>query len=143
MLVAGAHRIAAARLLGWTQIEAFEVKDLPEDEFIFLEIDENFCRAELDSLDRSRFMAKRKQIYQRLYPETRAGGDRKSLEYREKYQKVRRGLLTLAPKLGPRAFADHTAARTPFSPSTIKRATYIGENILPELQGRTRGYSNP
>lgn len=133
ILVAGAHRVAAARLLGWTRIEAFEVKDLPEDEFIFLEIDENFCRAELDALDRSRFMAKRKQIYQRLYPETRAGGDRKSLEYKENIKRPPWPFDSGADDQ-PESFSDHTAARTPFSPRTIKRTTYIGENILPELQ---------
>ncbi len=133
VLVAGAHRIAAARLLGWTRIEAFEVKDLPEDEFVFLEIDENFCRAELDSLDRARFMAKRKEIYQRLYPETRSGGDRKSLGYKEN---IKRPSWPFDPDadVRPESFSDHTAARTPFSPRTIKRATYIGENILPEMQ---------
>ena len=133
VLVAGAHRIAAARALGWTRIEAFEVKDLPEDEFIFLEIDENFCRAELDWLDRSRFMAKRKEIYQRLYPETRAGGDRKSLEYKDNIKSPPWAFDPDAENR-PESFSDHTAARTPFSASTIKRATYIGENILPELQ---------
>ena len=133
VLVAGAHRLAAARLLGWTQIEAFEVKHLQDDEFIFLEIDENFCRAELDWLDRSRFMAKRKETYQRLYPETRAGGDHKSMEYKD-IIKSPPWASDLGAEARPESFTDHTAARTPFSPSTIKRATYIGENILPEVQ---------
>ena len=58
-LVNGAHRIAAARKLGWTHIEAFLVDDLEEEEFRLLEIDENLCRAELDPVDRAHFFATR------------------------------------------------------------------------------------
>ena len=129
-LAAGAHRIAAAKLLGWVEIEAFMIDDVPEDELVLHEIDENLYRTELDPFDRARFLAMRKQIYQRLYPETRAGGDRKSLEYQEKF-KSQNSAFDSEP---PPSFAEATASSTPFSPATIKRATRIGENIIPELQ---------
>ncbi len=129
-LAAGAHRIAAAELLGWVEIEAFIIDELPEDELVLLEIDENLYRAELDPFDRARFLAKRKQVYQRLYPETKAGGDRKSLEYLDNI-KSQNSAFDSEP---PPSFAEATASSTPFSPATIKRATRIGENIIPELQ---------
>ena len=72
-LVNGAHRIAAARKLGWTHLEAFLVDDLEEEEFKLLEIDENLCRAELSPVDKAHFFATRKGIYLRLYPETKHG----------------------------------------------------------------------
>lgn len=52
-LIAGAHRIVAAELLGWTEIEAFITDDLPEDELALLEIDENLYRAELRPVDKA------------------------------------------------------------------------------------------
>ena len=63
-LVAGAHRIKAARKLGWTVIEALVI-DVPPDEARLVEIDENLARAELSALARARFLAARKEIYER------------------------------------------------------------------------------
>ena len=131
-LVAGAHRIAAAEKLGWTIIEAFVVDNQPDDEIVLHEIDENLCRAKLTRLDRGVFLAKRKEIYQRIFPDLRRGGDHKSLDYQEN---IKRQTLAFDPDASPPAsFADHTAAMTPFAPSTINRAVSIGENILPDLQ---------
>ena len=129
-LVAGAHRAAAARMLGWTHIEAFLVDDLEEEEAALLEIDENLYRVELDAFDRGRFLCKRKQIYQRLYPETKPGGDRKSLEYLDNIKRQNSSFDSATPE----NFVDATASSTPFSTTTIKRAVRIGENIIPELQ---------
>ncbi len=74
-LIAGAHRIAAARKLGWTHIEAFLVDDLEEEEVSLLEIDENLCRAELNAMDKAHFFARRKEIYEQLHPETKHGAN--------------------------------------------------------------------
>lgn len=120
LLVAGAHRCQAMRLLGQSTIEAFVLDTLTADELDLLEIDENLMRSELNPLDRGRFLARRKHIHERLYPQTRAGGDRKSAEYKA--------------GRGPKGFVAETARFTPFSPWTIRRALKIGENILPELQ---------
>ncbi|MDE0409430.1 MAG: ParB N-terminal domain-containing protein [Alphaproteobacteria bacterium] len=129
-LAAGAHRILAAKLLGWTEIEAFIIDDLPEDELELLEIDENLYRSELDPFDRARFLFKRKHIYRRMYPETGPGGDRKSLKYQDN---IKRQNSSFDPDT-PQTFVDATASSTPFSTTTIKRAVHIGEGIIPELQ---------
>jgi ParB family transcriptional regulator, chromosome partitioning protein len=55
-LVAGAHRVAAAKLLGWSRIPAFEVK-MSAVEARKLEIAENLHRAELTALERSEHVA--------------------------------------------------------------------------------------
>ncbi len=73
-LVAGAHRLEAARRLGWAHIEALIVEGTP-DEVRLIEIDENLARAELTVLDRARFLATRKRIYLRLHPERRRGDE--------------------------------------------------------------------
>ena len=141
-LIAGAHRIAAARKLGWTHIEAFLVDDLEEEEISLLEIDENLCRAELNPIDKAHFFATRKEIYQRLYPETRHGGDRKSLEYRDNINGPQWPLDPNSrdlPKNRPLSFAEDTAASTPWSPRTIKRYTRIGERLDPDLRKALSG----
>ncbi len=136
-LVNGAHRTAAARKLGWTHIEAFLVDGLEEEEATLLEIDENLCRAELNPIDKAHFFAKRKEIYLRLYPETRNGGDRKSLDYRNN---IRWHPLpsdrenSHSPKTRQPSFVDDTAASTPWSPRTIRLYTRIGERLDPALR---------
>ena len=122
-LVSGAHRLQAARHLAWPHIEAFVLDLLDEDTLALLEIDENLMRAELNPLDRGVFLARRKEIYERLYPETRRGGDRRSSAYQGQNDDG-----------SHRGFVAETASFTPFSPWTIRRALRIGEKIAPELR---------
>ena len=127
-LVAGAHRIVAARKLGWTHIEAFLVDDLEEEEISLLEIDENLFRAELSPLDRCRFLAKRKDIYEQLHPETRHGAHLMLPRWQH-------GEINgLRPAERAPSFVEDTAASTRWSPRTISRSTRIGERISPDLQ---------
>ena len=73
-LVAGLHRVSALDTLGITHITAVQVPDdLPPDAVRLIEIDENLCRHELTPLDRMRFLAERKKVYEQLYPETKKG----------------------------------------------------------------------
>ena len=122
-LVSGAHRLQAARHLAWPHIEAFVLDMLDNDTLALLEIDENLMRAELNPLDRGVFLARRKEIYERLYPETRRGGDRRSDTWQEQNDNGSR-----------RGFVAETASFSPFSPYTIRRGLHIGEKIAPELR---------
>lgn len=127
-LVNGAHRIAAARKLGWTHIEAFLVDDLEEEEFKLLEIDENLCRAELSPVDKAHFFATRKDIYQRLHPETKHGAHLKWPSWPHSGEGA-----PPSPDRAP-SFVEDTAASTPWSPRTIRRYTRIGEQLDPSLR---------
>lgn len=69
-LIAGAHRVAAARMLGWEGIAA-RVFAGNDDEAKLLEIDENLMRRELGALDRAVFLAERQEVYERLNPTLR------------------------------------------------------------------------
>lgn len=85
VLIAGAHRVAAAAALGLETVPA-HVWDCPDDWARLLEIDDNLAHGELSPLDRAVFLAQRKETYERLHPEARHGGDRKSLDWHEKNQ---------------------------------------------------------
>ena len=128
-LVAGAHRVEAARRLGWGRIEAFVLDDPSPDELALVEVDENLVRSELTPLDRGRFVAKREELRKTLHPEAGHGGDRKSLEYRDKIKSE-----SLDFDFSPPSFVEETAELTALSKGTVERARRIGKHILPELQ---------
>jgi len=72
-LIAGAHRLEAARRLGWDEIEAKVWTDVTDDWARMMEIDDNLAGAEMNALDTAVFLAARKQVYERLHPETKRG----------------------------------------------------------------------
>ncbi|MEH7830352.1 ParB/RepB/Spo0J family partition protein [Gemmobacter denitrificans] len=73
VLIAGGHRLEAARRLGWEEIEAKIWTDVTDDWAAIMEIDDNLAGAEMNPLDTAVFLATRKQVYERLHPETKRG----------------------------------------------------------------------
>ena len=71
-LIAGRHRLEAAKLLGWTEIECI-VRDLQGLQAELAEIDENFVRKNLSIIDFGNLLLRRKEIYEILHPETKQG----------------------------------------------------------------------
>ena len=71
-LIAGLHRLEAAKLLGWVEIEC-NVADLDGLQAELAEIDENIIRRNLHYSDEGKQLARRKEIYEILHPETRQG----------------------------------------------------------------------
>lgn len=72
-LIAGGHRLEAARRLGWTEIEARIWTDVTDDWARMMEIDDNLAGAEMNALDTAVFLATRKEVYERIHPETKRG----------------------------------------------------------------------
>lgn len=68
-IVAGHHRVAACRALGWMEIDALVVDGLEHLQSELIEIDENLCRAELTAAQRTAFSKRRKQIWEALHPD--------------------------------------------------------------------------
>ena len=71
-LIAGLHRLEAAKLLGWTEIDC-TVTSLEGLQAELAEIDENMIRHNLDYPEEGEQLARRKEIYETLHPETRQG----------------------------------------------------------------------
>jgi ParB family chromosome partitioning protein len=72
-LVSGWHRFEAAKLLAWSTI-AVTVTDIDDDEAELAEIDENLIRGELSPAERALHVGRRKELYEKLHPETKHGG---------------------------------------------------------------------
>lgn len=68
MIVAGHHRVAACRALGWTEIDALVIDKVEHLQTELIEIDENLCRAELTTSQRTAYTKRRKQIWDALHP---------------------------------------------------------------------------
>lgn len=77
-LLAGAHRLEAARRLGWETIRAKVWRDINDTLAGFIEVDDNLAGAEMGALDTAVFLVRRKELYETAHPEARRGGDRKS-----------------------------------------------------------------
>ncbi|MBN8190246.1 ParB N-terminal domain-containing protein [Salipiger thiooxidans] len=71
LLMAGAHRLTAARNLGWETIKV-TCWTCTDDFARLMEIDDNLAGAELTALDTAVFLAHRKAVYERLHPEASA-----------------------------------------------------------------------
>lgn len=74
-LIAGGHRLEAVSRLGCTSIMA-KVWDCTDDWATMAEIDDNLAHTDLAPLDLAVFLAARKEVYERLYPEAKHGGSR-------------------------------------------------------------------
>ena len=122
-LVAGLHRLEAAKLLGWTEIEC-NVRELDELHAELAEIDENVVRTGLSELELGELLARRKKIYEALHPETKHGGDRKSEEIKS----------TNCRDDSAKSFAEDTAEKMGVSPRTVERSVQIAENLTPEAK---------
>jgi ParB family transcriptional regulator, chromosome partitioning protein len=121
-LIAGGHRVAAARQAGWTEIAA-KVVEVTELEAKLIEIDENLVRRELSALDRAVFLAERKRIYEALNPATKRGGDRRA---------------TKPTSVSVWSFGKATAAKLGVDERTIQRAVARAA-IRPDVRAMIAG----
>lgn len=71
-LMAGGHRVEAARTMGWDDIRA-DIWDCTDDWAELMELDDNIAGADLTPLDTAIFLADRKRLYEKLHPETKRG----------------------------------------------------------------------
>jgi ParB-like chromosome segregation protein Spo0J len=104
-LVAGAHRLAAVKDLGWEEVPCVTAPEEDADRAALIEIDENLVRGELSAAQRAIHIDRRKEIYERLHPKTRHGAT----------GRVGKKELNLS------SFSEATAKRTGRSRASVKR----------------------
>lgn len=129
-LVAGRHRLEAARSLGWREIPA-TVVDLDEADRHLAEIDENLIRNELSDLERAEHIAARKGWYEAKHPEAAAGSKRAA------GMRIAAGRGHVGAESAP-TFAADTALRTRRSERTVQEDVQIGESIPEDVRDAIR-----
>jgi ParB family chromosome partitioning protein len=82
-LVAGAHRLAACRALGWADLPAVVVAG-NAGELRLRELTDNLVRRDLTALERAQGLAALRRLYQEDHPATRRGGYDRSLKSLDK-----------------------------------------------------------
>lgn len=135
-LIAGGHRMEAFRQLGRATIPA-KVWDCTDDWADLAEIDDNLAHAELDALELAVFLARRKEVYERAYPETKrgsAGG------------RAKNGVLTAklsvstnaTDNLAVASFVTSSASKLGASERNIRRIVAAGQALGPNEIRRLR-----
>lgn len=115
-LMAGGHRLEACRRLG--RPLPCKVYECTDDWAALIELDDNLARADLSALDTAVFLARRKDVYERIHPEARrgfAGG------------KARHGQLTDIESVS--SFAAATAEKFGLTDRHVRRLIAAGEAL--------------
>lgn len=124
-LIAGLHRLEAAKMLGWSEIEC-TVSDLDGLLAQLAEIDENLIRRGLDRVQEWDQLARRKEIYEMLHPETRNGVSQAIA------MNVAQGNNVNAPgAFTSKSFVSDTAEKLGVSKRTIEENLQLAKDLTP------------
>ncbi|WP_455466203.1 ParB/RepB/Spo0J family partition protein [Bartonella sp. B39] len=168
-LIAGAHRLRAAELLGYREIDAVVVQ-ADKDNAALLEVAENLFRNELSVIDRALFVQTYRELWEKKYGEIKRGGDG-SNQYKAKKEQFgqvdriaqtnkdtpsdqnevvfegdrkSKGNVYPLPNDGEQLgnvypFAKHVADRIGLSEESVRRLNRIAQHLQPELRAVLRG----
>ncbi|KZM49456.1 ParB N-terminal domain-containing protein [Labrenzia sp. OB1] len=130
-LVAGAHRLEAAKRAKWREIEVRVLEPSVEqaaDELRLHEILENLGRKDFNALERCEALSELKRIYEVLHPETKNGGKRGNQHTGG--QKRQNEVFS---------FCQNAAETTGLTPRSIQIAVAIFNGLSPETRERLKG----
>jgi len=136
-LIAGLHRLEAVKQLGWTEVEC-TITDLEGPSAELAELDENFARANLSPLELGELLVRRKEIYETLYPETKAGTAQAIGMNKAKGNNVNCNLQSRK-----KSFIEDSADVMGSHPSTVARHIKIASELTPETKEILRGAEKP
>lgn len=126
-VIAGVHRVHAARRMGWMSIPAVEVK-LDALHAELATIDENLVRNEGTALERAEQLKRRKEIYEEFHPETKHGGDHGNQHTGGKAAEANGNDCHLPP------FAEDVAQKTGISDRTVRQYVKVAKDLAPEAK---------
>ena len=119
-LIAGLHRLEAAKRLGWPEIEC-TVKNLDGLLAELAEIDENLIRRKLHYTDEGKQLTRRKEIYEVLHPETQQG--------RRNGQTSKNETVSF---LEAKPFSVDTAEKIGTSRRAVEQKIQVAKNLTPK-----------
>jgi ParB-like chromosome segregation protein Spo0J len=119
-IVAGVHRFEAAKKLKWPSIMCIIREGIDADQAELIEIDENLVRANLDEAEEALHLDRRKELYEKIHPETKstkAGGPGRGKKRTQSQNETE----------SADAFIDDTAKTSGKGRSTIARKAKRGK----------------
>lgn len=128
-LIAGAHRLEACKRLGWEEIEC-NVAELDGLKAELAEIDENLIRHNLNHIDEGEQLLRKKEIYEMLYPETKAtnqGGAFRGNQHTKEVTEPNSATKT-------RSFVDDSAEKMQMTPRAIRKKIQVARDLSPEVK---------
>lgn len=131
-LIAGGHRLEAARRLEWSDVPVKVWTNVTDDWSRMMEIDDNLAGAEMNPLDTAVFLATRKEVYERLHPEAKRGA---------KGNLASHGLLT--DMMSVSSFASSTAEKFGLTDRHVRRMIAAGAKLDPDEVRRLRAAPKP
>lgn len=136
ILIAGLHRLEAAKRLGWTEIECtvFGLEGLQAE---LAEIDENVVRTALSTIEYGELLERRKEIYESLHPETKAGLSQAAGMNRATGKHVSDKMSSTS-----KSFAQDTAAKLGVSARTVERTMQTMKGLTQETREVFRNFPN-
>lgn len=145
-LMAGGHRLEAARRLGWDTIPARVWADVTDDFAKLMEIDDNLSGADLSNLELSVFLAERKRVYEKIHPEAKHGAhggrggksneveiisfSKSVAEKRELSDRHIRNFVRIGNALSQREVTELSAAKDPLKLKDLMALAKIDEPIM-------------
>jgi len=135
-LIAGLHRLEAAKQLGWTEIEC-TVCGLEGLQAELVEIDENVVRTALSTIEYGELLERRREIYESLYPETKAGLSQAAGMNRAIGKNVSDKM-----SLTTKSFAQDTAGKLGVSVRTVERTMQTMKGLTQETRDVFRNFPN-
>lgn len=131
-LIAGLHRLEAAKLLGWSEVD-YTVSSLEGLRAELAEIDENFVRTDLSAIEYGEILLRRKEIYETLHPETKVGVSQAAAMNRAVGRNVS-DKMTLTSK----SFVEDTAEKLGVGKRTVERQIQTAKHLTPEAKAIIR-----
>jgi len=125
-LIFGMHRLEAVKLNGNIEIECDISHESDPLKVELAEIDENLMRNDLHYLDRGLHLARRKEIYEQLYPQTVA---RNKPGHASNFE-ASGEIISYEPK----PFTEDVANKLNVSQRTVQNEIQIAKNLIPEMQ---------
>ncbi|MBB4065697.1 ParB N-terminal domain-containing protein [Gellertiella hungarica] len=129
-LVAGGHRLEAAKINGWTEIDVILVS-ADAVEAVLIELSENIFHNDLTAMNRAMFVAKFREMWEEANGQIVKGGDRRS-----KRAKCQDDTLIFAPG---KTLATEVQRRLGIERRTYYRALTIALHLHPDLRSAIRG----
>lgn len=127
-LIAGLHRLEAVKLLEWLSVEC-TVSSLEGLKAELAEIDENFVRNDLSALEYGEILLRRKEIYEMLHPETKAG-----VAQAVGMNKTIGNNVAAKSAATSKSFVQDTAEKLGIAQRTIRQQIQTAKNLSPETK---------